>query len=68
MKRFLIQTLIIIGMCYLSYQLGKSHSKIQIIEKQVEVIKYETKSLQKVYSHPNPDRDFLLKRMRAGQF
>ncbi|MBO7244450.1 MAG: hypothetical protein J6V53_04125 [Alphaproteobacteria bacterium] len=66
MKRFLALCFLILCLCFLSYQLGKSHSKIKIIEKEVEVIRYETKTKEEIYMRPNASRDALLKLMRAG--
>ena len=57
---------ILFCLCFLSYQLGKSHSKIKIIEKEVEVIRYETRSKEEIYMRPNATRDALLKLMRSG--
>ncbi len=68
MKRFFILIFFMGILCFLSYQLGKSHSKIKIIEKQVEVIKYEKQIIQKVLMRPNPTRDTLLERMRQNKF
>ncbi len=68
MKRFFFALFCGGVLCFLSYQLGKSHSKIKIIEKQVEVIKYEKQIIQKVLMRPNPTRDTLLKRMRQNKF
>lgn len=45
---------------------GKSQVKTQIVEKQVEVIKYEAKKRAKIQSRPNANRDELLKLMRSG--
>lgn len=66
MKRIILFGLFIFALCFLSYQLGKSHSKIKIIEKEVEVIRYETKSKEEIYMRPNATRDALLKLMHEG--
>ena len=55
-------------LCFLSYQWGKSQAKIQIVEKQVEVIRYEEKKREAIYAAPHADRDALLHLMRKGAF
>lgn len=55
------------SMCALSYQLGKSNARVQIITKQVEVIKYVQKKRAVIQSRPNAGRDELLRLMRASQ-
>jgi hypothetical protein len=65
-KRGLFVFLLVLVLCFLSYQLGKSHSKIKIVEKEVEVIRYDTKSKEEIYQKPNATRDTLLRLMRAG--
>lgn len=67
MKRILSLCFLIFLLCYLSYQLGKSHSKIKIVEKQVEVIRYETKKKEEIYVQPNASRDALLRLMQNGE-
>ncbi len=56
-----------VALCFLSYRLGMSNAKIQVIEKQVEVIKYVEKERAKIHSKPAAGRIELLNRMRAGQ-
>ena len=56
----------IVALCSLSYQLGKSNARVQIVTKQVEVVKYVEKKKAAIYSKPNADRADLLKLMRAG--
>ena len=55
-------------LCFLSYQWGKSQAKIQIVEKQVEVLRYEEKKREAIYAAPHADRDALLHLMRKGAF
>ena len=50
------------GYCY-----GKSRARVQIVEKQVEVIKYVAKKRAKIQAQPNAQRDELLKLMRSGE-
>lgn len=66
MKRIMVLCLLIFFLCFLSYQLGKSHSEIKIIEKEVEVIRYETREKEEIYMQPNASRDALLHLMRNG--
>lgn len=54
--------------CFLSYELGKSKAKIQIVEKEVEIIRYEEKKREQIYVRPHASRDTLLKRMYEGKF
>lgn len=68
MKRLFLNLLFLFLMCFLSYQLGKSHTKEKIIEKQVEVIRYEKQSIQKAFIAPHPSRDTLLNLMRQNKF
>ena len=53
--------------CVLSYQLGRSHSRLQIVTKEVEVIKYVSAQCHKIASQPNLERNALLELMRRGQ-
>ena len=59
------------ALCYAFYEagqkVGESRAKMQIIEKQVEVVKYVEKKKALIQSRPNAGRDELLKRMRAGR-
>ncbi len=66
MKRMILLSVFIFLLCFLSYQLGKSHSKIKIIEKEVKVIRYETKEKEEIYMRPNASRRVLLELMRKG--
>lgn len=55
-----------LSIAVLSYQLGKANSKIQVIEKQVEVVKYVEKERSEIQARPHATRLELLERMRAG--
>ncbi len=52
---------------YGGYLYGKSQAKTQIIEKQVEVIKYVAQKRAKIQAQPNASRTELLKLMRKGE-
>lgn len=63
--------LIFIGSCafclFSGYLYGKSQAKIEVVEKQVEVIKYVSQKRAKIQALPNANRDELLKLMRSGE-
>ena len=48
------------------YVYGKSRTETQVVEKQVEVIKYVAQKRAKIQAQPNARRDELLELMRAG--
>lgn len=52
---------------YGGYLYGKSQAKTQIIEKQVEVIKYVAQKRAKIQARPNAHRDELLELLRNNQ-
>ena len=54
-------------LCVVSYALGRSHTKIEVITEQVEVIKYVEKTKSKIHSLPNADRSALLALMYADK-
>ena len=51
-------------LCFVFFELGKSKAKVEIVTKEIEVIKYVEKKRAKILSAPNAGRDILLKRMR----
>lgn len=57
--------------CFAFYEVGQkvgeSRAKVQIVEKQIEVIKYVEKKKAVIQSRPNAGRDDLLKLMRNGK-
>ena len=59
------------ALCFAFYEVGqdvgRSEAKIQVIEKQVEVIRYVEKKKAEIHARPNAGRDDLLKLMRAGR-
>lgn len=48
------------------YLYGKSRAKVQVMEKQVEVIKYVAQKRSKIQAEPNAPRTELLELMRKG--
>ena len=48
------------------YLYGKSRAETQIVEKQVEVIRYVAQKRAKIQAQPNAHRDELLNLMREG--
>ncbi|MCM1324493.1 MAG: hypothetical protein NC218_10250 [Acetobacter sp.] len=67
MQKYFIYLILTTSLCWLSYIYGKSQSKTEIIEKQVEIIKYETKEICKIMAKPNLDDDNIVKLFRAGK-
>ena len=63
----LLATLLLIGcLCFACYEIGKSKAKIQIIEKEKEVIHYVEKEKAKIAAKPNASRDELVRMFKAG--
>jgi len=52
---------------YGGYLYGKSQAKTQIVEKQVEIIKYVAQKRAKIQAHPNASRAELIELMRKGE-
>lgn len=67
MQKIIIHLILITILCLLSYTYGKSKAKTEIIEKQVEVIRYETKEVCKIMATPNLDDDNIVRLFRAGK-
>ena len=63
--------LMVAALCFAFYEVGQkvgeSRAKVQVIEKQVEVIRYVEKKKAKIHAKPNAGRDDLLKLMHAGR-
>lgn len=49
------------------YLYGKSRVKLQIVEKQTEVIKYVAQKRAKIQAEPNASRDELIELMHNGK-
>ena len=66
-----VTLIIVAALCFAFYEagekVGESRAKVQVIEKQVEVIKYVEKKRAEIHARPHAGRDDLLKLMRAGQ-
>lgn len=67
MKTVLIAVSAVILSAYGGYLYGKSQAKTQIIEKEVEVIKYVAQKRAKIQAHPNASRTELIELMRKGK-
>lgn len=69
--RWAVVILMIAALCFAFYEVGqkvgRSEAKIQIVEKQVEVIRYVERKKAEIHARPNAGRDDLLKLMRAGK-
>jgi len=69
--RWAVTMLMVAALCFAFYEVGqevgRSKTKIQIIEKEVEVIRYVEKKKAEIHARPNAGRDDLLKLMRAGR-
>lgn len=55
------------GLCVLSYQYGKSQAKVETIEKQVEVVRYEVKEVCKIMAKPNLNDDDISQLFATGK-
>jgi len=66
--KFMKIKVLVYAFCLLfAYYLGYSQAKIQIVEKQVEVIKYVQTKQNKIQSAPNASKSDLLKLMRRNR-
>ena len=69
--RWAVTMLMVAALCFAFYEVGEAsgrkEAKIQIIEKEVEVIRYVEKKKAEIHARPNAGRDDLLKLMRAGR-
>ena len=70
MTNKIVKVVVILAMittlCFAFYKLGKSNAKIEIVTKEIEVIKYVEKKKANIYTKPNASRSELIKRMRNG--
>ena len=62
--RYAILSVLFLSSLAGAYFLGRSHSELKIVEKQVEVIKYVEKKKADIYSKPNATREQLLDLMK----
>ena len=62
--------LVVAALCFAFYQVGQTvgegKAKVQIVEKEVKVIKYVEKKKAEIYSKPNLSRDSLLDLMHKN--
>ena len=69
--RWAVTMLMVAALCFAFYEagqeVGRSEARVQVIEKQVEVIRYVEKKKAEIHARPNAGRDDLLKLMRAGK-
>ena len=66
MKVVMMWILSVSAALFAGYLYGKSCAETQIVEKQVEVIKYVAQKRAKIQAQPNARRDELLNLMRTG--
>lgn len=63
--------LMVAVLCFVFYEMGqvngRKDAKIQIIEKEVEVIRYVEKKRAEIQAKPNAGRNALLELMHAGR-
>lgn len=55
------------GAYYLGYNAGTNNTRVEYVEKQVEVIKYVEAERGKIYSSPNVGRDVALRMLHNGE-
>ena len=69
--RWAVTCVMVAALCFAFYRVGQkvgeSRAKVQIVEKQIEVIKCVEKKKAVIQSLPNAGRDDLLKLMRNGK-
>lgn len=61
---------LIISLCFAFYEVGqrvgRSEAKVQIVEKEREVVRYVERKKEAIRSQPNAGRDKLLQQFSAG--
>ena len=69
--RWAVTFVMVAALCFAFYEagqeVGRSKARVQVVEKQVEVIRYVEKKKAEIHARPNAGRDGLLKLMRAGR-
>lgn len=69
--RWTVTIVMVAALCFAFYEagqeVGRNEAKIQIVEKQVEVVRYVEKKKAEIHARPNAGRDDLLELMRAGR-
>lgn len=68
--RIAATVILIASLCFAFYEVGlrtgKSEAKVQIIEKEREVVRYVERKKEAIRSRPNAGRDKLLQQFNAG--
>lgn len=68
--RWAVTFIMVAALCFAFYEVGQTNgrkeAKIQIIEKEVEVIKYVEKKKADIYSKPNATRSELIGLLSEG--
>lgn len=67
MKMVMLALGAVILSAYGGYLYGKSRAKTQIVEREVEVIKYVAQKRAKIQAQPNASRTELIELMRKGE-
>ena len=67
MRKWLFALIWTAALCGAFYALGRSHAKVSVVTKQVEVIKYVEKKAAEIHSRPNAGRAALLALMREDR-
>lgn len=55
------------SICFACYKMGKNQVKVEVITKEIEVIKYVERKKASIQARPNAARSDLLKLMHEGQ-
>lgn len=63
----IIVVFILATICFACYKMGKSQAKVEVITKEIEVIKYVERKKASIQAKPNAARFDLLKLMHEGQ-
>ena len=64
--RWAASLILIVALCLACYDIGKSHAKIKVVEKEKEVIRYVEKKKAVIHSRPNAGRDELVRLFKSG--
>ena len=60
-------SILLIGcLCFACYEIGKTKAKVQIVEKEKEVIRYVEKKKAEIASRPNAGRSELIELFNAN--
>lgn len=68
--RWAVTMLMVAALCFAFYEVGqevgRSEARVQVIEKQVEVIRYVEKKKAEIHAQPNASREQLLDLMKKN--